>query len=53
MSETYFDDTEYLLDYFECERCGDDFPIETVIQIGRLNYFPLYICRSCAGLDAE
>jgi hypothetical protein len=53
MIDPKLDDMEYLLEHFECERCGTDFPIDTVVEIKRLNYFPLYICRTCAGLDGQ
>jgi hypothetical protein len=40
---------EYWDTNFECDRCGNNFPIDTVVRIRLLNTFPLYYCQGCAG----
>lgn len=41
-------DVEYWDTTFECESCGSDFDIDTVVRIPRINYFPMYLCKGCA-----
>lgn len=42
-------DMDYWDTTFECDSCGDDFDIDTVVRIPRINFFPMYLCGECAA----